>query len=111
MNLYVSSTRLSDKNRKWFKRVIGDPKEDFDKLKAISPIYQAEQLNRPLLIAHGRKDRTVDVEHSYRWFHALSALNKPFEFYIDDDSNHHFSDSERMIKLFDVLDKFIAKNL
>ncbi len=111
VNLYVSSARLSDKQRKWAKEYIGDSNNEYEKLKAISPVYLVDSLERPLLVAHGAKDKVVDVEHAYRLSLMLKKYNKAFEFYIDEEGEHHFGDPEKTSLLFEKMAAFVAKHI
>ncbi len=111
VNLYLSSSRLNEAQKKWAKTYVGDPLSEYDALKQISPVYLADKMTRPIFIAHGQQDATVDVEHAFRLSRMLDKSNVVHDLYIDDDSGHHFSDPEKTIALHEKILDFVEKNL
>lgn len=111
LNLYVNSTSLTAKQLEWSREYIGDSTEEYDELNDISTVYQAKNLQRPLLIGHGSKDKVVDIEHAYRLKLMLDKHNINYQWYLDQQANHSFGDDQRTIAFFDVLLAFLAQHL
>lgn len=77
--------------RRMMKRVIGGTplkvKEQYDYR---TPLYSVEQLEPPVLIIHGRKDRNVSVEHAYRLEQRLLEFGKKVESWYFERYTHYF---------------------
>lgn len=66
----------------------GDPESDYDALAALSPVYHVGELAAPVLIAHGTRDRRVDVEHAHRLRAMLEAHGKPYDWLLVGGGEH-----------------------
>lgn len=62
--------------------IMGNPEEELEHLLSVSPVYQVDRLEAPVLIVQGDRDRTVDQEHAYRLRAMLQAHDKPHEWRI-----------------------------
>jgi dipeptidyl aminopeptidase/acylaminoacyl peptidase len=93
--------------REWSRTVRG---EDVKNLKDVSPYRAAEQLNRPLLLAHGTKDNVVPFKQ-YTQFEKASrkAPVKPTTLVIKDEG-HSFSKPENEKAWYDALEGFLMKH-
>lgn len=77
--------------RRMMKRVIGGSPTKFpDRYVWRTPLYHLEQVQAPVLIIHGVKDKNVSVEHAYRLEKRLNELNKPVESWYFHDYTHYF---------------------
>ena len=61
-------------------------------LKALSPLYRARELETPLFLSHGKQDRRVDIEQSYRLEYVLRKLEKPITTQYYPEEGHGFSE-------------------
>lgn len=111
INLHLSRTGFSDSTANWFSTYVGDPHEEYDRLRAESTVYQIDRLARPLLILHGDDDDIVDVEHSWRLIRRLERLSLPFEYHIYPGASHHFEDREDAVDLHERSLDFIQRSL
>lgn len=109
VNLYINSPGSTEEQEKWLKEHVGDPESEYENLKSISPAFNLSQLKGPILIAHGFKDRVVDVEHAYRAKVMLEKYDKTFEWYLDEESGHHFSEPKNRILLFSTIIDFLKR--
>ena len=50
----------------------------YEQLADLSPLYRAEDLQSPMLLAHGVDDTRVDIEHSYRMKRRIIQLGNQF---------------------------------
>lgn len=48
------------------KRIAGDPVRQLEELQQVSPVYRYADLQRPVLLIHGTRDRRVSPDHSER---------------------------------------------
>jgi dipeptidyl aminopeptidase/acylaminoacyl peptidase len=82
------------KGRERMAELLGDPESDFDHLVEISPVYQAENLRVPVLLAHGAFDERVDPDHAYRMRSMLDLYEIPYEWLVLSESGHSPSNEE-----------------
>ncbi len=111
INLYINSPNATSSQKKWLKEQVGDPKTEYEYLQNISPLFKLNQLQGPLFVAHGFKDNVVDVEHAYRTKLMLEKYKKNFEWYLDEESGHHFSNPKNKIALFSKILTFLENNI
>lgn len=109
VNLFLSSAARPTYTRKWFRDYIGDSREDYEKLKAISPVYSAASLKLPVYLAHGDDDRVVDLEHSYRLKRMLDALGRDYRWRIFEGQGHSFDDHEITVDYYRSIREFVGK--
>lgn len=84
---------------------------DLDALYERSPISKAANINIPVLLLHGDKDRIVKVQHSREMYDELKSLKKPVEYIELENGDHYLSNNDHRLATFKALDKFLADNL
>ena len=93
-----------------YKRV-GDPETEEDFLKARSPLYKADQIKIPMLIAQGANDPRVPQAESEQIVEALKKNNVEYEYMLFEDEGHGFARPENRLKFYAAAEKFLAKHL
>ena len=111
LSLYLSSSRFNETQKQWFKEHVGDPVLNYDNLQAISPVYLADKLERPLFIMHGDEDAVVDIEHAYRLKLMLEKYEKPFSWHVFSNTNHNFEDLNVRAMMFSKAKDFIGQHI
>ncbi|TQV71171.1 S9 family peptidase [Exilibacterium tricleocarpae] len=111
VNLYLNGPDINTRQDAWLKEYVGDTEAEYEDLKAVSPVYLAEQLQRPLLIMHGVKDEIVDIEHAFRLKLMLEKYQKPFTWHVFPEGEHGFSGVGEQAELFTKVMQFLAQNL
>lgn len=111
LNLYLNGADITAKQDAWLKEYVGDTEAEYDQLKAISPIYLVQQLQRPLLIVHGARDEIVDIEHAFRLKLMLEKSQKPYSWHIFPEGGHGFSDQRERSLLYAKAMQFFSRNL
>lgn len=92
-------------------RAIGDPEKDAEFMKQRSPLYYAEDIKIPLLIAQGANDPRVPQSESDQMVDALKSAGIPVTYMLFPDTGHGFgSDADRK-KFYSAMEKFFADNL
>lgn len=91
--------------------IIGDPTTDSAKLRAVSPVYLAAKIERPVFLAQGGQDTRVDEEQAYRLKLVMDALHKPLEFQVYPDEIHGFEDQKDEVDFYTRLLKFLDQNI
>jgi dipeptidyl aminopeptidase/acylaminoacyl peptidase len=80
----------------FWKTTVGDPKDEKNYLKSISPIYNIGKINRPVFLFHGEKDETVPVSQTEEFVKKAKGLGKIFEYKIIKDEDHSISENRNM---------------
>ena len=102
------------KSYAWFtnyevvKKQIGSDKNS---LSERSPVNRASEINIPVLLVHGSKDRTVRIQHSRRMRDKLKRAKKDFSYIEQEGGDHYLSNQQQRIQLFKEMDKFLNANL
>lgn len=95
----------------YWKRVIGDPAADRDRLVAGSAARNVDKVRAPILLIHGKRDNVVPIEQSEIMADALKAAGKPFEFVEIETADHHFITADVRIRLLKEMDRFLAAQM
>ena len=90
--------------REAVERIVGDPGEDMDSLIEFSPVFNAERISMPVLLAHGDQDETVDIEHFDRMKMMLEYYEKNARFLVLKGEGHGTRYLNSDIRLFTALD-------
>ena len=99
--MYWRNTRLGK---------LSDP-ADKQRLYDTSPVHFADRINVPLLMAYGKNDPRVRIDHGFDMERALKKAGKTFEMIIEEDEGHGFRKEESRIAFFDTVDVFLKKNV
>lgn len=96
----------SKQGRYYLNSAVGDNPAE---LSAQSPAAQADKLNLPILLVHGRSDRRAPIEQYNRMEAALKRAGKPFESVVKSDEGHGFYDTANRVEFYDRLEAFLRK--
>lgn len=97
--------------RQSFLRAVGDPDTDEEFMKSRSPLYHADKIEIPLLIAQGGNDVRVVQRESDQMVEALEDAGIPVEYLLFPSSGHGFNSYEDMRKFYSTLETFLAEHL
>lgn len=113
--LLMYDARWSDFTREWKRygmtRLIGNRERDADMLRANSPLHQAARLKNPLLLAHGKLDRRVPIEHGERLRDALKGHNPSVEWIEYEKEGHGWSIPATDIDFWSRVERFLGRHL
>lgn len=93
--------------RKWRSTIQGE--EDFN-LDSVSPLMQAKQLTRPVLVAQGLEDAIVPAQQAKLYVEALQTAGKDFEYVTYEKEGHGFDDPANLTDWLKRLETFLAKH-
>ena len=95
------------------RRTIGDADSESGraKLREVSPLFHADRIQAPLMLAYGAADIRVPLIHGNRMRSALDKYNKPYEWLVYSDEAHGFNKDENKFDFYRRVDAFLAKNL
>lgn len=92
-------------------QLVGNRRDDKDKLVATSPAFQAARIEVPVLLGHGTGDSVVDFKHATRMVKALRTEGAPVELIVLDDETHGFLDPTREAAFFERVADFFEAHL
>jgi dipeptidyl aminopeptidase/acylaminoacyl peptidase len=80
-------------------------------LDVTSPVENADKVEVPVLLMHGRNDFTVPVGHSEEMERALKRAKKPVEAVYLEKADHYFAAGSDRLAWLSGLDRLLAANL
>jgi len=94
-------------------RRMGDPRtpEGQAVLKAASPLFKADAIQRPLLIGQGYNDPRVNRREAEQIVDAMKAKNLPVTYIVFPDEGHGFARPENNIAFYAASEQFLSKCL
>jgi dipeptidyl aminopeptidase/acylaminoacyl peptidase len=90
---------------------LGDPAKDEAMLRAISPVFHAPKIQKPLLVLQGANDPRVLKAESDDMVAAVKQNGVPVEYVIFDDEGHGFTKKKNQIMGANVTLKFLDRFL
>jgi dipeptidyl aminopeptidase/acylaminoacyl peptidase len=97
--------------RKMFTLRVGDVMTEEEFLKSRSPLFKADRIKIPLLIAQGANDPRVKRAESEQIVQALRAAGKPVKYLLFPDEGHGFLRPENRLKFYAAAERFLKKYL
>jgi dipeptidyl aminopeptidase/acylaminoacyl peptidase len=94
-----------------YARRVGDPDKEEELLKSRSPLYFADRVKAPLLIAHGANDVRVVAAESQQMVEAMRKENKPVEYFVCEDEGHGMNRAENRHHFYAKAEEFLARYL
>lgn len=91
--------------------LIGDPKADAERLAAVAPVELAGRIKGPLLLAYGREDTRVPLEHGERMRDALRKAGLEPQWVVYPDEWHGWFKAETRYDFARRLEAFLASSL
>jgi dipeptidyl aminopeptidase/acylaminoacyl peptidase len=105
---YLVSSSRHYTNFEIVKEQIGS---DYSELRQRSPLHIAEEINIPVLLAHGTEDRSVRIRHSEKMHRELEKQGKDVTYLELEDGDHHLSNQEHRVQFFKAMDAFLRLHL
>jgi dipeptidyl aminopeptidase/acylaminoacyl peptidase len=96
--------------KKMFSVRVGDL-EDKAFLEARSPLFKADKIKIPMLIAQGANDPRVKRAESEQIVEAIKKAGKPVEYLLFPDEGHGFARPENRMKFYAAAEAFLARHL
>jgi dipeptidyl aminopeptidase/acylaminoacyl peptidase len=93
------------------KEMVGDVDKDMSQLKATSPVYLADKIRAPVLMAYGSSDVRVPIEHGTRMRSALETQQKKVEWIAAEGEGHGFRDPKNRDMFYGAMEKFLDENI
>jgi dipeptidyl aminopeptidase/acylaminoacyl peptidase len=90
---------------------LGDPATDGERLRAISPLFHASNITKPLLVVQGANDPRVLQVESDELVAAVRANNVPVEYIVFPDEGHGFQRRENRVTASEAYLSFLNQYL
>jgi dipeptidyl aminopeptidase/acylaminoacyl peptidase len=90
---------------------MGDPATDGERHKAISPLFHAKNIIKPLLVVQGKNDPRVLQPESDELVEAVRKNGVPVEYVLFPDEGHGFRKRDNRIKASDSFVEFLELHL
>ena len=91
--------------------MIGNPETEKELLTAASPLFSADQIASPLLIAQGANDPRVKKAESDQIVEALQQRCIDVPYIVKDNEGHGFANEENRLYFYRAVERFLAKHL
>ncbi|HEV2802367.1 MAG TPA: S9 family peptidase [Pyrinomonadaceae bacterium] len=97
--------------RKALYKEMGNPETDLDNLRAISPLFHADKIRRPLIVLQGKNDPRVIKPESDEIVEAVKRSGGVVEYIVFEDEGHGFSKKANEIRAYKSILDFLDKHL
>ncbi len=91
--------------------MVGDMETDEAMLKAASPVFHADRITAPLLIAQGAKDPRVVKAESDQMVEAMRQRGVEVEYIVKDDEGHGFHNEENRFDFYEAMERFLHRHI
>jgi dipeptidyl aminopeptidase/acylaminoacyl peptidase len=91
--------------------MVGDMEKDEAMLRAASPVFSADRIKSPLLIAQGAKDPRVVKSESDQMVDAMRKRGVEVEYIVKDNEGHGFRNEENRFQFYEAMERFLAKHI
>jgi dipeptidyl aminopeptidase/acylaminoacyl peptidase len=98
-------------NRQALYDELGDPETDEERLYAISPLFHAEKVTKPVMIIQGANDPRVLQVESDEMVEELKKNGVPVEYVLFEDEGHGFDKRENRIEAAEATVAFLDRYL
>ncbi len=97
--------------REMFYEMMGHPEKDKDLYTRISPIFHADKIKVPLLVAQGANDPRVNKQESDQIVEALKKRGIEVLYMVKENEGHGFRNEENRFDFYRAMEEFLGKHL
>ena len=97
--------------RKTLYREIGDPSKDLENLRAVSPLFHADKIVKPLIVLQGANDPRVIKPESDEIVDNIKKRNGVVEYVLFDNEGHGFTKKANEIRAYKAILDFLDRYL
>ncbi|MCV9387017.1 S9 family peptidase [Reichenbachiella ulvae] len=99
--------------RDMFYEMVGDPTDAQDSvmLREVSPVFLADSIKVPMLIAQGAKDPRVNIAESDQIVEALKDNMVEVDYIVKENEGHGFSNEENRFEFYQAMETFLDKHI
>lgn len=110
----ASDEPVAQKKIEIWSPIVGEPgSPEFTRAATLSPINNCDKINAPLLLIHGKGDKTIPYLESVNFYDELKARKKKVTLKVFEDGPHGFifRNSEEAEEAYRITEKFFKKHL
>ena len=91
--------------------MVGNPSDPADSvmLREVSPVFLADSIKVPMLIAQGAKDPRVNINESDQIVDALKNNMVEVQYIVKENEGHGFSNEENRFEFYGAMEEFLGK--
>ena len=97
--------------RKSLYKEIGDPSKDLENLRAVSPLFHADKIVKPLIVLQGANDPRVIKPESDEIVESIKKRNGVVEYVLFDNEGHGFTKKANEIRAYKAILDFLDRYL
>ncbi len=97
--------------RRMMYEMVGDPEKDEALLKQVSPVFHADRIQAPLMVAQGANDPRVKRAESDQIVQALRQRGVDVEYIVQENEGHGFRNEENRFDFYRRMEGFLARHL
>ena len=90
---------------------VGNPEKDAEYFRRVSPVFNIDKIEDPVLIAQGAKDNRANINEVNEFVRKLKNRGVPITYILKEDEGYFFKRQENRIEFYRSLEKFLADNL
>lgn len=96
---------------KLFYQIIGNPVQESDLFKAISPVFHADKVKIPVLFAQGGKDAYSSLMDASQFVQRLKNNNIPVRYLYREEEGRRFRNEENLVNYYQEVETFLKQYL
>ena len=97
--------------RKSLYKELGNPETDLENLRAISPLFHADKIVKPLIVLQGANDPRVIKPESDEIVESIKKRNGVVEYVLFDNEGHGFTKKANEIRAYKAILDFLDRHL
>ncbi len=97
--------------RQMFYEMMGDPVKDKELYERISPLFHADKIKAPLLVAQGANDPRVNKKESDQIVEVLRKRGIKVTYMVKENEGHGFHNEENRFDFYRAMEEFLGKYL
>ncbi|MBE0461680.1 MAG: S9 family peptidase, partial [Candidatus Aminicenantes bacterium] len=97
--------------REMFYEMMGHPEKDKELYEKVSPVFHADNIKVPLLVAQGANDPRVNKQESDQIVEALKKRGIEVTYMVKDNEGHGFRNEENRFDFYRAMEEFLGKYL
>ena len=91
--------------------MVGSPETDLDYLREASPVFHANKIKAPVLIAQDAKDPRVKINETNQFVKELRKRGVPVTYIVGEKEKYSLRNPENRFNFYHQLEMFLEKNL